>query len=71
VSSRTSGQPDLKKPDQPDDSLQVLIGVSQGETERTDRDKRRQLMLDVIFIVATMLFFAAAILYVRGCERLR
>jgi len=28
-------------------------------------------MLDVIFIAATTVFFAAAILYVRGCERLR
>lgn len=27
-------------------------------------------MLDVIFIVATVIFFAAGILYVRGCERL-
>ena len=28
-------------------------------------------MLDVIFIAATVLFFAAGILYVRACERLR
>jgi len=28
-------------------------------------------MLDVIFIVATMIFFAVGILYVRACERLR
>lgn len=28
-------------------------------------------MLDVIFIAATALFFAIAILYVRGCERLK
>jgi len=28
-------------------------------------------MLDVIFIVATAIFFAAGILYLRGCERLR
>jgi hypothetical protein len=27
-------------------------------------------MLDVIFIVATALFFALAIFYVRGCELL-
>jgi hypothetical protein len=27
-------------------------------------------MLDSIFILATVLFFALAILYVRGCERL-
>jgi len=27
-------------------------------------------MLDLIFIVATVLFFAVGILYVRGCERL-
>lgn len=29
------------------------------------------IMLDIIFIAATTLFFAAAVLYVRGCERLR
>jgi hypothetical protein len=27
-------------------------------------------MMDVVFIFATMLFFAVAILYVRGCELL-
>jgi hypothetical protein len=27
-------------------------------------------MLDIIFILATALFFAVAILYVRACERL-
>ena len=27
-------------------------------------------MLDVIFVIATVIFFAAGILYVRGCERL-
>ena len=30
-----------------------------------------QTMLDLIFIVATVIFFAVGILYVRGCERLR
>jgi len=29
------------------------------------------MMLDVIFIAATALFFTAGILYVRGCERLK
>jgi hypothetical protein len=29
------------------------------------------MMLDVIFIAATALFVGVAILYVRGCERLR
>jgi len=28
-------------------------------------------MLDIIFIVVTALFFALAVFYVRGCERLR
>jgi hypothetical protein len=27
-------------------------------------------MMDIIFILATVLFFALAILYVRGCELL-
>lgn len=33
--------------------------------------KRTEYMLDLIFIVATVAFFAAGILYVRGCEKLR
>jgi hypothetical protein len=28
-------------------------------------------MLDVIFIAATVSFFALGVLYVRGCERLK
>jgi hypothetical protein len=28
-------------------------------------------MLDVIFVVATTVFFGVAVLYVRGCERLK
>jgi hypothetical protein len=28
-------------------------------------------MLDIVFILATALFFAIGILYVRGCERLK
>ena len=29
------------------------------------------MMLDVIFIAATALFFALGIFYIRGCERLK
>lgn len=29
------------------------------------------MMLDIVFIVATVLFFALGIFYVRGCERLK
>jgi hypothetical protein len=29
------------------------------------------MMLDAIFIAATVLFFALGIFYVRGCERLK
>jgi hypothetical protein len=28
-------------------------------------------MLDLVFVAATLAFFALAILYVRGCERLK
>jgi len=28
-------------------------------------------MLDVVFVGATVIFFAVTILYVRGCERLK
>ena len=28
-------------------------------------------MLDIIFIIVTALFFALAVFYVRGCERLK
>jgi len=31
----------------------------------------RQLMLDIVFIAATALFFAVGVFYVRGCERLK
>jgi hypothetical protein len=29
------------------------------------------IMLDIVFILATAMFFAIGILYVRGCERLK
>jgi hypothetical protein len=32
---------------------------------------REKVMLDVIFILATALFFTVGIYYVRGCERLK
>jgi hypothetical protein len=28
-------------------------------------------MLDIVFIAATVLFVVVAVLYIRGCERLR
>lgn len=28
-------------------------------------------MLDIVFVITTLLFFALGILYVRGCERLK
>jgi hypothetical protein len=33
--------------------------------------ERVKVMLDIIFIAATALFFAIGILYVRACERLK
>jgi hypothetical protein len=39
--------------------------VEIGSTEEEEH------MLDIIFLAATALFVAVAILYVRGCERLR
>jgi hypothetical protein len=33
--------------------------------------QKEQIMLDVVFIAATALFFAIGIFYVRGCERLK
>jgi hypothetical protein len=33
--------------------------------------KDRTIMLDIVFIGATALFFVIAVLYVRGCERLK
>jgi hypothetical protein len=32
---------------------------------------RRHAVLDVIFIIATVVFVVVAVLYVRACERLR
>jgi hypothetical protein len=31
----------------------------------------RTVMLDIVFLAATALFFAVGIFYVRGCERLK
>jgi len=33
--------------------------------------EKEKVMLDIIFIAATALFFVIGILYVRACERLR
>ena len=33
--------------------------------------EREEVMLDIIFIAATALFFTVGIFYVRGCERLK
>jgi hypothetical protein len=35
------------------------------------RFRKEKRLADVLFTVATLAFFAAAILYIRGCERLR
>jgi hypothetical protein len=37
----------------------------------TEKRTGRRVMLDVIFIAATALFFTVGIFYVRGCERLK
>jgi hypothetical protein len=34
-------------------------------------DKRKRPMPDIIFIFVTIVFFAAAVLYLRACERLK
>jgi len=34
-------------------------------------EEEKTMMLDMIFIAATALFFAVGIFYVRGCERLK
>ena len=51
-----------------------LIGAKQRRVGSYRRRKKvtegskQASMMDIIFIFATMLFFALAILYVRGCE---
>jgi hypothetical protein len=46
--------------------------VARGRTVSSNRGlERERVMLDIIFIAATALFFAAGIFYVRGCERLK
>jgi len=37
----------------------------------TEEVERERVMLDLIFIAATALFFTIGIFYVRGCERLK
>jgi len=35
------------------------------------RFRKEKSLADVLFVLATVAFFALAILYIRGCERLR
>jgi hypothetical protein len=39
--------------------------------QATRKWEGKRVMLDIIFIAATALFFAVGILYIRGCERLK
>jgi hypothetical protein len=51
-----------------------LSGTAAGKelTETQDeRSGRARVMLDIIFIAATAIFFTLGIFYVRGCERLK
>jgi hypothetical protein len=42
-----------------------------GTSGISKRGGERQLMLDMVFIAATALFFTVGVFYVRGCERLK
>jgi hypothetical protein len=42
-----------------------------AERPQQPRCGKERVMVDVIFIAATALFFAIGIFYVRGCERLK
>jgi len=39
--------------------------------QKQSRSGEERSMLDIIFIAATVLFFAVGVFYVRGCERLK
>ena len=41
------------------------------DRRRNIQETARFVMLDVIFVAATIVFFGVAVLYVRGCERLK
>jgi hypothetical protein len=61
-----AGSEENRESNQSVDSRQVLtarIGFRSA--------KKGWMMLDIIFIAATALFFAIGIFYVRGCERLK
>jgi hypothetical protein len=45
--------------------------VIDGWIGRDRSSEKEEHMLDVIFLAAIVIFVAVAILYVRGCERLR
>jgi len=47
----------------------VIEGFRKFRTNRSADEEGN--MLDIVFIVATALFFAIGIFYVRGCERLK
>jgi hypothetical protein len=38
---------------------------------QTHRAMGETLVQDIVFVVVTILFFAIAIVYIRGCERLK
>jgi hypothetical protein len=46
-------------------------GKSTGELALAHRSMEEILVQDMIFVAATIFFFAIAILYIRGCERLK
>ena len=48
------------------DLVAVTEGGAWGEGPQPEAD-----LSDLIILVATVIFFALAILYVRGCERLK
>jgi hypothetical protein len=53
----------------PDCTLQELPARSLHVARGTDRALQNA-VLDVVFIIATVAFFAVAVVYVRACDRL-
>jgi hypothetical protein len=51
-----------------------LLATTAGKELAEQQYARRgeaEVMLDIVFIAATALFFAVGVFYVRGCERLK
>jgi hypothetical protein len=54
----------------PENRLEIIRAAGQFSAGQSDGNWERPAMLDAILLLATAGFFAAAILYAAGCEKM-